>query len=201
MSLTTSNDEHEPNTDLQSILVHLFEDSEVIRRNLVPQLLTARENISASDVRNVLDESMNIIRGWSPELQAIFIAGHPRIGETRNLSVLSSSEQSAGTSAGTPTSPEVLQRLQHLNMCYEHVYPGLRYISFVNGRTRAAIAEEMEDKLGIARSLSPDQPQIESLAPIAANSPQWLAELGRALEDVGFIAKSRLEKLEQKESE
>lgn len=186
---------------LKSTLVLLFEESEEIRLTLVPQLLVSLGSTffltHTSQVYEIIDESIGLIHSWSPDLQARFIAGHPRIGESRNLSALSSAEQSGGTTAATPTPPEVLQRLQHLNACYECIYPGLRYITFVNGRSRAVIAEEMEDKLGVAHSLLPNQPPLESLVPVQAHSPAWLAELHRAVEDVGRIAKSRLEKVDR----
>ncbi|KAI6120525.1 Oxo-4-hydroxy-4-carboxy-5-ureidoimidazoline decarboxylase [Pisolithus croceorrhizus] len=188
-------------SNLKSVFILLFEESDVIQKTLVPELLVSLGSeiplAQPADFDKVVDESIRLIHRWSPDLQAQFIAGHPRIGETKNLSVLSSKEQSGGTSAAVPTPPEVLLRLQHLNACYEHVYPGLRYITFVNGRSRATIAEEMEDKLGIRRSLLPDQPPVESLVPVEANSQPWLAELHRAVEDVGRIAKSRLEKIER----
>ncbi|KAI6149714.1 Oxo-4-hydroxy-4-carboxy-5-ureidoimidazoline decarboxylase [Pisolithus tinctorius] len=187
-------------SNLKSVLILLFEESDAIQ-TLVPELLASLGSditlTQPSHFHKIIDESIHLIHGWSPDLQAHFIAGHPRIGETRNLSVLSSKEQSGGTSAAAPTPPEVLLRLQHLNACYEHVYPGLRYITFVNGRSRAVIAEEMEDKLGISHSLLPDQPPVESLVPVEANSQPWLTELHRAVEDVGRIAQSRLEKIER----
>lgn len=182
---------------LKDVLVSLFEHSDVLAQHLLAELLATQPDTPRvyhrSDIESVLGRSMDIIRGWDPELQAQFIGGHPRIGETKNLSVLSSKEQSGGTSQPTP--PEVLARLAHLNACYEHVYPGLRYITFVNGRSRAVIAEEMEDKLEITHSLSPDHPSVESFVPIEEHSPVWRKELGRAVEDVGRIAQSRLAKL------
>ncbi|KAF8557771.1 hypothetical protein OG21DRAFT_1456928 [Imleria badia] len=182
---------------LKDVLVALFERSDVLAQHLLPELLATQPNpprvYHISDIESVLGKSMDIIRSWDPELRAQFVGGHPRIGETKNLSVLSSKEQSGGTSQPTP--PEVLARLVHLNACYEHLYPGLRYITFVNGRSRAVIAEEMEDKLGITHSLSPDQPSVESFVPVEKNCYVWREELNRAVEDVGRIAQSRLAKL------
>ena len=209
MSSTSVPEQGSIESVLRSTLILLFEESVEIRSTLVPQLLASLGGTekfsltSTSQVYDIVDESIRLIHGWSPDLQARFIAGHPRIGETRNLSALSSREQAGGTTtaaggaAAPPTPPEVLQRLQHLNACYERVYPGLRYITFVNGRSRAVIAEEMEDKLGVVHSLLPDQPPLESLVPVQVGGPTWLAELHRAVEDIGRIAKSRLEKVDQ----
>ncbi|KIL00765.1 hypothetical protein PAXRUDRAFT_821346 [Paxillus rubicundulus Ve08.2h10] len=181
---------------LRGILTLLFEHSDVLGKHLLPALLATRPNPSlsdASDVEKILSASLEIIKSWDLELQAQFIAGHPRIGETKKLSALSSKEQSG--SASNPTPPEVLSRLTHLNACYEHVFPGLRYITFVNGRSRAAIAEEMEDKLRTSHSLLPDQPPVDSFMPVEKGTREWLQELDRAVEDVGKIAQSRLDKL------
>ncbi|KAF8845209.1 hypothetical protein BDN67DRAFT_962158 [Paxillus ammoniavirescens] len=181
---------------LIGILTLLFEHSDVLGQNLLPALLATRPNPTisdASDVEKILGASLEIIKSWDLELQAQFIAGHPRIGETKKLSALSSKEQSGSTSHPTP--PEVLARLTHLNACYEHVYPGLRYITFVNGRSRAAIAEELEDKLKTSHSLSPDQPPVDSFMPVEKHSQEWRQELDRAVGDVGQIAQSRLDKL------
>lgn len=107
------------------------------------------------------------------------------------MSNLSAKEQGS-TSTVAPTPPEVLSRLEHLNAVYEAKYPGLRYITFVNGRSRAAIAEEMEDKLGFEHSLSSDEDKISSVEPIEWGGVEWKAELDRAVVEIGRIAKSRL---------
>jgi len=120
--------------------------------------------------------------------QSEFISGHPRIGETKNLSKLSASEQSA--QGVNPTPPEVLARLAHLNACYEVVYPGLRYITFVNGRTRAAIAGEMESALGFIHSTDLSEPAIETMVPKEVGSEEWIRELNRAVYDVGRIGRT-----------
>ncbi|KAJ7089703.1 Oxo-4-hydroxy-4-carboxy-5-ureidoimidazoline decarboxylase [Mycena belliarum] len=177
---------------LASVLSILLEPSDVLYSTLAPALAAS----FASGERflsypHLLDAAIAQVASWDPLLRARFIAGHPRIGETRNLSALSVKEQGAVSSVA-PTPPEVLARLAHLNACYERRYPGLRYITFVNGRSRAAIAVEMEDVLQIPHSLSPDQPPIEETVSIQPNTEAWRTELDRAVIDVGRIAKSRL---------
>lgn len=135
-----------------------------------------------------MDAAIALIDGWDDELKKEFVAGHPRIGESKGLSSLSAKEQGAAKVQATP--PEVLERLSHLNKCYEHVYPGLRYITFVNGRSRAAIAEELENVLGLQHGGV--EQGVETLKVERVGSGKWKAELGRAVEDVGKIAKSRL---------
>ncbi len=135
-------------TTLAAALTILFEPSPILLRVLEPQLTSQPQSSYAHLVDLVLD----VIDKWDLPSQLELISGHPRIGESRNLSALSAQEQGA-TATVDSTPPEVLGRLRHLNACYEAQYPGLRYITFVNGRSRAAIAREMEDVLGIEPSL------------------------------------------------
>lgn len=145
----------------------------------------------------LIDQSLDIVRGWDKGKQALFIGGHPRIGEVKNLSAMSAAEQGQTTTTPVPTPPEVLQRLGFLNTVYERRYPGLVYITFVNGRSREQIKDEMEEKLVSEGVLSTaEQPGgLERITPWPETSDEWLNELDRAVGDVGEIAKSRLKKL------
>lgn len=164
----------------------LFEHSPILINTLEPQL---RANLPVLEsYTQLIDSALVQIARWDLSAQSQFISGHPRIGENKNLSKLSANEQGSGI---VPTSPEVLARLAHLNACYEVRYPELRYITFVNGRTRLAIAEEMEDALGIPHSLSPDDP-LDTISPVDISGEEWKRELDRAVFDIGRIAKSRL---------
>jgi len=125
----------------------------------------------------------NVIRAWPVADQASFIHGHPRIGEIAHLSVLSAQEQ-----AHKATPQHVLDRLGYLNEEYERRYPGLRYITFVNGRSRAEIATEMEQKLGLQAG---ETALLSQSTVFQVASPQWSAELDRALKDIALIALSR----------
>ncbi|KAK0202797.1 Oxo-4-hydroxy-4-carboxy-5-ureidoimidazoline decarboxylase [Desarmillaria ectypa] len=177
---------------LPDALTILFEHSPILISNLCPQLVGILPTLPPlGSYSQLINVSLSQLGTWNHEMKAQFIAGHPRIGESKNLSKLSAREQgTTSTTAATP--PEVLARLALLNACYEKKYPGLIYITFVNGRTRAAIAEEMEDKLGIEHSLSPNNPALVDIEPVAVGSPSWISELDKAVIDVGLIAKSRL---------
>jgi len=184
----------------------LFEHSPVLINTLQPQLsdiLNKNKNSSSSEslplesYTQLINYAIAQIKTWDLSAQSQFISGHPRIGENKNLSKLSAKEQQqqqqgSGGVVVIPTSPEVLARLSHLNACYEIRYPGLRYITFVNGRTRLEIAEEMEDMLGFPHSLSPDNPPFDTIYPVDISSEEWKRELDRAVHDIGLIAKSRL---------
>jgi 2-oxo-4-hydroxy-4-carboxy--5-ureidoimidazoline (OHCU) decarboxylase len=186
--LTSASGEAGP---LNNALSTLFEPSPVLTSVLVPQLSSA---ITSNEVPqpidsydDLIDAALGVIRAWNVELRKGFIAGHPRIGETKGLSELSAMEQ-----ASRATPPEVLARLAHLNRCYEKRYPGLIYITFVAGRSRKQVAEEMEDKLGVGHSLDGEgSPELGSVESLDEGSGEWNKELERAVEDVGNIAKAR----------
>lgn len=179
-------------SQLANILALLLEPSDILFSTLAPGLVQSlaagRRFASYTDL---IDAAIAQVGSWDLPLRAQFIAGHPRIGEAKNLSALSAKEQGASPTVA-PTPPEVLARLAHLNICYERRYPGLRFITFVNGRSRAVVAVEMEDVLGLPHSLSPDQPPVEGIAEIEPDSEAWRIELDRAVVDVGRIAKGRL---------
>ncbi|KAF5362080.1 hypothetical protein D9756_002446 [Leucocoprinus leucothites] len=184
---------------LATALTILFEPSPILLSTLEPQLSTylkSQPPPSVSSYGHLIDLSLGEIKTWDIPSQSEFISGHPRIGESKNLSALSAKEQGA-TAIVNLTPPEVLARLKHLNACYEAQYPGLRYITFVNGRSRATIVEEMEGVLGIEHSLSPDSPPVDVFGSSAygLSDEKWLSELKRAVEDVGKIAKNRLKAL------
>ncbi|KAL6940447.1 hypothetical protein ACO0QE_004348 [Hanseniaspora vineae] len=81
---------------------------------------------------------------------ANIIGAHPRLGEPpKQLSVHSLNEQKnlGGGSSGSGEASTVKEELMHLNSQYEAVYPGLRFISFVNGRSRPQIMAEMRARI------------------------------------------------------
>ena len=88
----------------------------------------------------------------------IILGAHPRLGEKKVESAMSRQEQAAMKSAesatGSSTSgtgqadpEEIAQRLSQLNQAYEATFPGLRYVTFVNGRPRPVIMEDMQRRI------------------------------------------------------
>ncbi|KIK55386.1 hypothetical protein GYMLUDRAFT_47943 [Collybiopsis luxurians FD-317 M1] len=170
--------------------------------------------ITITSYTELIDLSMSVVRSWDVDLRAAFIKGHPRIGETRKevlaKSKFSSREQgiegdlSESKSAAPPTTPPaVLARLSHLNTFYEHRYPGLVYIVFVNGRSREEIVRVLEGHLGLAHvylelaeleSINGDD-ELDNVSPVQRGSKEWIEELDRAVKDIGLIAKSRVRNL------
>ncbi|KAF8318735.1 hypothetical protein DL93DRAFT_339784 [Clavulina sp. PMI_390] len=163
----------------------LFEPSDIIDATLAPSIASTIAALPSDALpksySDLIDLAMKDIATWEDSERAVFISGHPRIGEVSNLSALSAAEQ-----ASKQTPPEVLARLEYLNDQYEKAFPGLRFITFVNGRSRAEIIPEMEGLLGFA-------PGEE--AGVGMNFPgtdEWNGELERAVKDVGLIAKARV---------
>ncbi|KAI0272589.1 Oxo-4-hydroxy-4-carboxy-5-ureidoimidazoline decarboxylase [Gloeopeniophorella convolvens] len=165
----------------------LFEPSPVLFEFLVPSIsaliLRPDTPLTHRTYNALIDVSIQELEGWPHDRQAVFLGGHPRIGEVKALSALSASEQAAHA-----TAPEVLNRLNALNYEYERRYPGLRYITFVNGRSRKMIMVEMEEVLGVGNG-SIDV-HTGDYHPVGSDG--WVSEAKRALGDVNNIAKSRL---------
>ena len=171
-------------------LAPLFEPSEILFNQVIPYLTEHQAKITSYN--NLIELSTEYILKLSLADQATFIAGHPRIGEVSGLSALSAAEQ-----ASVATPPAVLARLEHLNSLYERRYPGLVYITFVAGRTRAQIVPEMEQVLGLqeAEEGKEMEPPFGTIKPVEVGGDEWKKELHRAVIDVGRIAKSRLAKM------
>lgn len=84
-------------------------------------------------------------------LEAI-LASHPRLGEKKVESQLSRMEQAAMVKAsGDARSEEEVEEerrvLGELNSMYEEKFPGLRYVVFVDGRSRKVIFEDMRRRI------------------------------------------------------
>jgi len=79
----------------------------------------------------------------------------------------------------------------------------LRYITFVNGRTRREVMVEMETALGVENANGPEwketgeSPEGSSMGEVQVEvgGEKWLGELGRAVGEVVLIAKDRVKKL------
>ncbi|WAQ80673.1 hypothetical protein PtA15_1A11 [Puccinia triticina] len=166
---------------LQDVLALLFEVSDSIENKLIPILRENLQNKLPNSYSELIDHCQDIVENrFDRDEQVNFLGSHPRIGAVKGLSKLSSKEQ------GNQADPAVLNRLAELNALYEKLYPGLRYVTFVNGRSRAEIVEEMEDLI------------TKDAAPTPAvhlQDKNWQAELKRGIRDVFQIANSRLKSI------
>jgi len=179
---------------LNQALSTLFEPSEPLTTILVPQLFPILQSASSppTSYSELIDIASKQLHTLPPLSRALFIDSHPRIGEVKALSALSAKEQ-----ASVATPPNVLARLEHLNAMYETRFTGLKYVVFVDGRSRAEIVPLIEEKLGIGPSKDGQErePPVESVVPLDVGDEEWELELERAIGDVALIAKARLKAL------
>lgn len=104
------------------------------------------------------------------ELLKDVVNAHPRLGEAKKqLSTHSTMEQKS--LQNSQDSPEIQKKLLDLNHEYEKVYPGLRFVVFVNGRTRLEIMEVMESRI--------------------ASGNTWFQEMRIAMQELCNIAQDR----------
>ncbi|TVY43104.1 putative allantoinase [Lachnellula occidentalis] len=71
------------------------------------------------------------------------LGAHPRLGEKKVDSAQSQAEQAQLNTGGA----EEATALRNLNEEYERKFPGLRYVVFVNGRSRPVIMENMRERI------------------------------------------------------
>ncbi|KAK4054871.1 hypothetical protein OIV83_000795 [Microbotryomycetes sp. JL201] len=188
---------------LVPVLEQLLEPSPPLRTQLAPQLHQALQADSRKpkSYHELLYLAQDLVKTWDVQDQALFLGSHPRIGETSGLSKLSSQEQ--GPKQGQQQTPsEVMRRLATLNMLYEEAYPGLRFITFVNGRPRVDIIPEIESALDLflpKPSVETPEPRIQTLRERVRTNPAgsapWRKELERGLQAMWDIAHDRLNKL------
>ncbi len=139
-----------------------------------PRFVSRLSDLSAPSWEELFDEAQRIALAMPEDEQIELLDAHPRIGAAAgSVSVLSYAEQGYGSDSGTA---ELQARLDRLNEAYEDRY-GFRFVVFVNGRSRAQVADVMEAIL--------ETPDL---------SPRD-AEKQRGLEDVIAIGFSRLPKV------
>lgn len=95
---------------LYEILSALLEPSTSLKERLVPALSSTLSGSQKElgPYSELIDLSEQEVASWSQDDKADFLGGHPRIGEVKNLSALSSKEQNNAQS----TPKEVLDKLQ-----------------------------------------------------------------------------------------
>ena len=108
----------------------------------------------------------------APHEQDVILNAHPRIGEVKGLSLLSSAEQAA---RATPA--EVLQDLARLNAEYESKF-GFKFVVFVNGRSREEIVPELRRRL-LGHADSERATGIKDMVLIARDRLRKMAEASK----------------------
>ncbi|KAL2829995.1 Oxo-4-hydroxy-4-carboxy-5-ureidoimidazoline decarboxylase [Aspergillus cavernicola] len=161
----------------------LFEPSPELHTLMAPVLSNQSFSSYASLIDAVGGRMSALSAANSPADRDILVGilgSHPRLGQPKvaatgegeHLSELSRKEQ-AGLNTGAE---ELGERLRVLNGEYEERFPGLRFVTFVNGRGRDVIMEEMRGRID------------------RGDGEQEVEEIIQAMCD---IAKDRARKLEQ----
>ncbi|PWN52766.1 hypothetical protein IE53DRAFT_384779 [Violaceomyces palustris] len=133
--------------------------------------------------------------GWEVDQKAMFVGGHPRIGAPLVANAQLSEESRKEQLKGGQADPETLERLARLNSIYEARFPGLRFVTYVAGRSRALVADEMEQILGPEISKLADTSQLAPDFVRPQGSVEWDAELERGSDALWEIAVDRAGKL------
>ncbi len=141
-----------------------------------PRFVSRLASEPATDIDELLKRAEEVALEMPEAEQIELLAAHPRIGAApASVSAVSFREQGYGHNPGTAALEE---RLERLNDAYEERF-GFRFVVFVNGRSRAEVADVMEQRLD-------EESDAE-------------AEKDRALRDVVAIARSRLARIRKEE--
>jgi 2-oxo-4-hydroxy-4-carboxy--5-ureidoimidazoline (OHCU) decarboxylase len=134
-----------PTEERAAILDFLFEPSTQLHTLSVPllhdQTFSTYEDLIAAVGVQLTDLSESASTSDTQWLQDI-LGSHPRLGAKKVDSAQSQAEQAQLQGSGEET-----EQLRVLNEEYEKAFPGLRYVVFVNGRSRPVIMEDMKKRI------------------------------------------------------
>ncbi|SNX86092.1 uncharacterized protein MEPE_04801 [Melanopsichium pennsylvanicum] len=188
---------------LSPILLRLLECPKELLPDLASQSAAAiadlPEDARPESYEGLLDVARFCVEddpGWKVERRANFIGGHPRIGAPLNAPTSELSEESRKEQMkGGQVDPATLEKLARLNAIYEAKYPGLRFVTYVAGRSRAAVADELASLLGEETAALKDAKHLPKSEVRAEGTQEWQSELERASDALWEIAVDRAGKL------
>jgi len=133
-------------TERAAILDTLFEPCTALHTLCVEQLQVRKfesyDDLIASVGKQLTDLSESTLLSDVEWLDKI-LGAHPRLGAKKVESAQSQAEQAQLNTGGQ----EEAEKLRALNEEYELKFPGLRYVVFVNGRSRPVIMENMRARI------------------------------------------------------
>ncbi|OJD29724.1 ohcu decarboxylase protein [Diplodia corticola] len=135
--------------DRTYVLDLLFEPSQPLH-NLALPLLSGTQFASYDDLiaavgiqlTELAESPSTSDTAWLEQI----LGAHPRLGEKKVESAQSRAEQANLSKAGPGAEAEAAE-LKRLNEEYEQKFPGLRYVVFVNGRSRPEIFKNMKERI------------------------------------------------------
>lgn len=137
-----------PEETLTSVLDLLFEPSAELHTLALPTLRAITFTTYPELIDTIRDQLLVIAKSVHPSPSArkpllSILGSHPRLGEKKVDSAQSAAEQ-AQLRAGAESEAA---KLAALNVEYEAKFPGLRYVVFVNGRSRDIVMEDMRRRI------------------------------------------------------
>ncbi|KAJ5218806.1 uncharacterized protein N7498_000905 [Penicillium cinerascens] len=168
---------HQPQETQLRVLDTLFEPSPELHQLMVPVLAGQSFSSYASLIDAVGGRMSALSAVNSPtDRNVLFgiLGSHPRLGRApanpEHLSELSKKEQ-AQLNEGAE---EQAEKLRELNAEYEAKFPGLRFVSFVNGRSRDVIMAEMRQRIDRADGEREIAETIQAMCDIAKDRARKL---------------------------
>ncbi|KAL4988509.1 Oxo-4-hydroxy-4-carboxy-5-ureidoimidazoline decarboxylase [Aspergillus falconensis] len=129
----------------------LFESSPELHTLMAPVLANQTFSSYASLIDAVGIRMSALSAANSPTDRDILVdilGSHPRLGQPKTAAAEHLSELSKREQANLNTgAEEQAEKLRLLNAEYEEKFPGLRFVTFVNGRNRDVIMEEMRARI------------------------------------------------------
>ncbi|ODQ66094.1 hypothetical protein NADFUDRAFT_24746 [Nadsonia fulvescens var. elongata DSM 6958] len=138
-----------------TLLHHLFEPCPALVAYLLPLVLDKESpdtpyesyqtfiEYSRKALIRLIQDGINQGTGEVDPRISEIIAAHPRLGARKVDSQHSQAEQKSLEAS----SVEEAQKLHYLNNLYEKTFPGLRYVVFVNGRSREVIMNNITERI------------------------------------------------------
>ena len=155
-----------------AVLDTLFEPSEDLRRLIVPIMQDHSFGDYAELIALVKSHLETLLRE-SRQLSLLdsILRCHPRLGEKKVDSAQSRAEQAQLQSQDEGEAQELAQA----NRDYETAFPGLRYVVFVNGRSRSNLVEEIRLRIQRHEFRQERIDAIQAICDIAGDRAQKLS--------------------------
>ncbi|KAI1804315.1 Oxo-4-hydroxy-4-carboxy-5-ureidoimidazoline decarboxylase [Daldinia bambusicola] len=166
--------------EIKAVLDALFEPSQHLHLIAIPAIRNSAPFSSYSSLVKYVGGLLFQLAGNSTtadsraELHAI-LGSHPRLGEKKVESAQSRAEQAHLNAPGTSSNKEEeAARLKALNEEYEAQFPGLRYVVFVNGRSRDVVMRNMRERIDRGDIFAEEKEAIQAMIDIALDRAKKL---------------------------
>ncbi|KAF2213039.1 hypothetical protein CERZMDRAFT_39713 [Cercospora zeae-maydis SCOH1-5] len=156
-----------PTADRAAILDLLFEPSTQLHTLALP-VLHEQQFDSYADLIAAIGMQLTALAESASSSDTAWLEGilasHPRLGAKKVESAQSQAEQAQLQGSALET-----EQLRALNDEYEQTYPGLRYVVFVNGRSRPVIMHDMRERIAKSNLQAERLAAIRAMCEIAAD--------------------------------